>query len=195
MYTSHKAIFNVNRGGGYSVNQVCEQSDLGVLFTSNFKLGAHIHHIVRQLIGLLALLKSCLNYLAMLRTLYTSLVRPHLDYACVVWCPFKLGDIRTIENVQRHATKNVPLLKDMPYYDHLFSLNLPSLLYRRRRMDMIMVYLIVRGLESTSFDRLFTYCDLSTRSNGYKLKGSPTVAKSRTLLLKSYLKSVKSLDF
>ena len=26
-------------------------------------------------------------------------------------------------------------------------------------------------------------------------KGSPTVAKSRTLLLKSYLKSMKSLDF
>ena len=31
-------------------------------------------------------------------------------------------------------------------------------------MDLIMVYLIVRGLESISFDQLFTYCDLSTRS-------------------------------
>ena len=57
MSFGNKALFNVNRGGGYSVNQVCEQSDLGVLFTSNFKLGAHIHHIVRQLIGLLVLLK------------------------------------------------------------------------------------------------------------------------------------------
>ena len=36
-------------------------------------------------------------------------------------------------------------------------------------MDVIMVYLIVRGLEGISFDRLFTYCDLPTRSNGYKL--------------------------
>ena len=36
-------------------------------------------------------------------------------------------------------------------------------------MDMIMVYLIVRVLEGISFDRLFTYCDLPTRSNGYKL--------------------------
>ena len=36
-------------------------------------------------------------------------------------------------------------------------------------MDMIMVYLMVSGLESISFDQLFTYCDLSTRSNGYKL--------------------------
>ena len=36
-------------------------------------------------------------------------------------------------------------------------------------MDMIMAYLIVRGLESISFDQLFTYYDSSTRSNGYKL--------------------------
>ena len=36
-------------------------------------------------------------------------------------------------------------------------------------MDTIMVYLIVRRLESISFDNLFTYCDLSTRSNSYEL--------------------------
>ena len=93
----------------------------------------------------------------------------HLHYACMVWCPFQLGDMRTIENVHRRVTKVVSSLKDNPYYDCLASLNLPSLLYRRSRMDTIMVYLIVRGLESISFDNLFTYCDLSTRSNGYKL--------------------------
>ena len=89
------------------------------------------------------------------RILYTSLVHPYLDYACVVWCPFQLGDTRVIEKVQRWATKIVPLLKDKSYYDRLVSLNLPSLLYIRRRMDMIMVYLIVKGLEGISFDRLF----------------------------------------
>ena len=126
--------------------------------------------LCRKLIGLLALLKSHLNFwmhLALLRTLYTNLVRLH--YACVVWCLFQLGDMRTIENVRRRVTKVVPSLKDNPYYDCLASLNLPSLLYRRNRMDTIMVYLIVTGLESISFDNLFTYCDLSTRSNGYKL--------------------------
>ena len=69
----------------------------------------------------------------------------------------------------RHATKIVQsLIKDKSYHDHLVSLNLPSLLYRRR-MEVIMVYLIVKGLKRISFDRLFTYCDLPTRSNGYKL--------------------------
>ena len=78
----------------------------------------------------------------MLWTLYTSLVRPHLDYACVVWCPFQLEDVRAIERVQRRATKLVPALRNKSYYDRLVALNLPSLLYHRRRMDMIMVYLV-----------------------------------------------------
>ena len=36
-------------------------------------------------------------------------------------------------------------------------------------MDVLVVYLIVRGSKGISFDRLFTYCDLPTTSNGYKL--------------------------
>ena len=128
-----------------SVMRVCEQLDLGVLFTSEFKFGPHIHHIVQKANRLIGLIKKSFDFLdaPMLRTLYTSLVCPYLDYACVVWCPFQLGDIRIIEKVQRRATKIIQSLKDKSYYDRLVSLNLPSLLYRRRRMDVIMVYLIV----------------------------------------------------
>ena len=36
-------------------------------------------------------------------------------------------------------------------------------------MGMILVYLIVRELKGISFDKLFIYCDLLTRSDGYKL--------------------------
>ena len=35
--------------------------------------------------------------LQMLRNLYTVLVRPHLDYACVIWNPYQSEDIRTLE--------------------------------------------------------------------------------------------------
>ena len=38
-------------------------------------------------------------HLAMLCTLYPSLDYPHLDYACLVWFPFQLRDIRTIEKL------------------------------------------------------------------------------------------------
>ena len=48
-----------------SVNQVGEQSDLGVLFTSNFKFGTHIHHIVQKTNGLITLLKNHSNFYVM----------------------------------------------------------------------------------------------------------------------------------
>ena len=63
----------------------------------------------------------------MLRTLYTTLIRPHLDYATVIWNPHQLGNIRSIEKVERRATRMIPELKNHPYQDKLSALNLPSL--------------------------------------------------------------------
>ena len=49
--------------------------------------------------------------------IYASLVCQHLDYACVVWCLFQLGDIRAVEKSQRRATKIVPALRNESYHD------------------------------------------------------------------------------
>ena len=62
-----------------------------------------------------------------LHLLYTSLVRPHLDYACVVWQPYLLKDIRALEAVQRRVTRLLPSLAHLTYSDRLKSLNLPFL--------------------------------------------------------------------
>jgi len=37
--------------------------------------------------------------------LYKSMVRPHLEYANSVWCPYQKKDITEIEKVQKRATK------------------------------------------------------------------------------------------
>ena len=105
----------------------------------------------------------------MFRILYTTLIRPHLDYASVVWNPYQLGHIRAIEKVQRRATRIIPEFRGYSYFDRLKALNLPSLVYRIRRMDMIMVYKIIYGLDGSPFDMFFMYHDVPIRSNGYKL--------------------------
>jgi len=46
--------------------------------------------------------------------LYNSLVRPHLEYANAVWCPYKVGDIEVIEKVKKRATKGPVTLELRP---------------------------------------------------------------------------------
>ena len=65
------------------------------------------------------------------------MVRPHLEYANSVWCPYKKGDIAGIEKVQKRATKLVISLKHLSYIERLRRLKLPTLKNRRLRGDII----------------------------------------------------------
>ena len=124
-----------------SIVRVQTECDLGVTFASNLTFDRHISNIVRRaniLIGIIKRTFSCLDQ-SMFQILYITLIRPHLDYASVVWNPYQLGHIRAIEKVQRRATRIIPEFRGYSYFDRLKALNLPSLVYRRRRMDMIML--------------------------------------------------------
>ena len=74
------------------------------------------------------------------KKLYTTFVRPHLEYAHPVWSPHLLKHISIIENVQKRATKLVDGLHNYSYSERLRKLDLPTLLYRRERGDMLEVY-------------------------------------------------------
>ena len=52
-----------------------------------------------------------------------------------------------LENAQRRATRLVSDLRVMCYEDRLRALNLPSILYRRIRMDMIQTFRIMTGID------------------------------------------------
>ena len=71
--------------------------------------------------------------------------------------------------MQKHTSKVVLDLRQLTYSDRLSALNLLSLLYRQRKMDMITVFKIVRGLKGVPFDNLFTLHNTITRGSGYKL--------------------------
>ena len=71
------------------------------------------------------------------RLLYTSLVRPPIEYANQVWNPYLKKHIDILENVQRRATKSIPGLSNLSYEERLHKINIPTLAYRRLRGDMI----------------------------------------------------------
>ena len=74
--------------------------------------------------------------------LYKDLVRPHVEYAHSVWCPYKKCDITDIQKGQKRATKLIISLKNCSHKERLKILNLPTLKYRRLRGDMIDVFKI-----------------------------------------------------
>jgi len=107
--------------------------------------------------------------------LYKAHVRLHVEYANLVWSPYKKGDIgpiEAIEKVQKRATKLVIALKKLPYKERLLQLNLhrPTLKYRRLRGDMLEVYKIIRDMydRSVALELPRNVCSVS--SNKYKLQ-------------------------
>ena len=87
-----------------------------------------------------------------------------------MWHPRFKKEIEQIEKVQRRATKLVPGFSGIQYEDRLQQLDLPSLVYRRCRGDVIEVYKYLNGLNFFSNDGLLPLAPVSAlRRHDYKL--------------------------
>ncbi len=106
----------------------------------------------------------------MVKKLKTSIIRPRLEYAAVVWSPRLKKDIRKLERIQRAATKLPESLRDYTYKERLERLNLTTLERRRERGDLIMMYRLQEGMENLDREDLMVRDDCGTRGNSKKLK-------------------------
>jgi len=63
----------------------------------------HISHKINKAYSILGIIKNNFIYTDHTRflLLYKSMVRPHLEYANSVWCPYQKRDITEIEKVQK----------------------------------------------------------------------------------------------
>ena len=109
----------------------------------------------------------------LMKQLFTSLVRPHLEYGNVVWHPYLKKYIDMLESVQHRATRMVPGLVKLSYTDRLMKLDLPTLVYRRNRGDAIEVYKYLHGIydvDSTDILPRHIACGMTTRGHSLKLR-------------------------
>ena len=122
---------------------------LGITLTSDLSWTPHIANCcnkTRRLIGLLYRRFQQNSCPTTLLRLYCSFIRPHLEYASIVWNPCQKGDIAKLENVQKFALRVCLKSWDMSYDDLLSNSKLSSLRKRRLLASLCHLYKIIRGL-------------------------------------------------
>ena len=124
------------------LEETVEEKNLGVWTDDELKFVKHIEKASSKNNQILGLIKRSFvyKYGEVMKKLFTSLVRPLLEYGNVIWYPRYSKDAERLERVQRRATKMIQGLNGYSYEESLMLLDLPSLVYRRYRGDAIEVY-------------------------------------------------------
>ena len=103
------------------------------------------------------------------KQLFTTFVRPHLEYRQVIWTPHLKKYITILENVQHRATKLVDGFHYMSYSERLKNLNLPSLVYRRVRGVMIEIFNYFHSYDNCTLPEYFRPRNRSSWKHDYQL--------------------------
>ena len=80
------------------------------------------------------------------QNLYSTLVRPHLEYACEVWSPHLKKDIKKVEQVQKFGLRMCTKRWNADYLELLSLFNIPSLRDRRLYLSLCTMYKIINEL-------------------------------------------------
>ena len=146
--------------------------DLGITLDSSLKFHQHIANIVNKAGGVMQnILKATINRDATFMVpLFTTHVRPLLEYSSALWNLGYIGDIKLLESVQRRWTKNIRGLENLSYSERLKLLNLFSIQGRLLRHDIVKYWQIFHNRCAISPTDLFdSPLNPSTRGHQYKI--------------------------
>ena len=148
------------------------EKDLGVIFTNQASFRTHIQQQAQKANRLVGVIRRNFQNLtpSNFTLLFKTLIRPIIEYAAPVWHPYLKTDIKTIEDVQRRATKCITGMRQLTYQQRLQALQLPTLAFRRWRGDLIETYKIFNHYK-TNYQNFFTLNNnINTRGHSLKLQ-------------------------
>lgn len=125
------------------------EKDVGVYISDDLKWEKQVRSAAGKANSMLAILNNTFTYMDknLMKTLFCTYIRPHLEFAIQAWSPYYSTDISELEKIQRRATKLIPELRHLEYEERLKMLNLTSLEVRRLRGDLIQVFKILKGFD------------------------------------------------
>lgn len=140
---------------GNLLRRVDRVNDLGVLLDPKLDFRLHYSSIIakanRQL-GFISKIARDFKDPHCLKALYCSLVRPIIENASVVWCPYEVTWILRLEGVQKRfvrlALRNLPWRDPVnlpPYPNRCLLLSLETLERRRKIQQATLVAKIING--------------------------------------------------
>ena len=156
---------------GSPINFVESHGDLGITIDKSLKFHSYIKKRVNTVGALTTnLLSSTLcrekNFLI---NVYTTHIRPQLEYGSSLWNLGYVTDLRLLERIQRRWTRTVAGLQDLSYDERLRSLNLFSVKGRLLRADLIYLWKMFNGQCAVAANTIFTPA-LSRRTRGHQFK-------------------------
>lgn len=147
----HKYHYTIN---GQVLERKVEARDLGVIFDYQLSFRSHYNHVVarcNQLNGFL--LRMCKHFKkpSTLCYLFSTLVRPLIEYGSIIWSPYYKVHQDNIERVPKRCLTSIcrrfGLHRVMKAYDKKLNyFKISSLISRRQRNGLLFLFKLIHSL-------------------------------------------------